>query len=144
MSRLLEFHAPHQTLRLIWMKPACFSDSKPPGKSMLPQKKTPAGLPPEPCTTEYRGKRLVAGSGNLDVHCIHAFFATLGFKRDRIALADFVNQTADVDEDFLPGGSVNNEPKAFGLIKELDSSCEHCTEEFKEWKRCIWPKPPQR
>lgn len=73
-------------------------------------------------------------SGDLDIHCIHAFFALFGFKSDSVPFADFVNQAADVDENFLPGGSVNNETKTFGLIEELDGSFKHYCKNFKNEK----------
>ena len=61
-------------------------------------------------------------SGDLDIDCVHAFFALFGFESDRIAFADLVDQTADVYENFLPGGVVHNKAKTFGFIEELDGS----------------------
>jgi hypothetical protein len=63
--------------------------------------------------------------GDLDIHCVHAFFATLGLKRDGVTFADFVNQAANVNEDFLAGGRVNDKAEAFGLVEELDGSFKH-------------------
>lgn len=63
--------------------------------------------------------------GDFDIHCIHSFFATLGAESDGIAFANVVDQSGDVDEDFLFRGVVNDEAKAFGFVEELDGSCVH-------------------
>ena len=39
--------------------------------------------------------------GDLDVYCVHAFFATLGVEGHLITLTDDIDQTADVYKDFF-------------------------------------------
>lgn len=63
--------------------------------------------------------------GQADIYCVHAFFATLGVKRDLVTFADAVNQAAYVNKNFLFGGGIDNEAKTFGLIKELYGSIVH-------------------
>ena len=72
--------------------------------------------------------------GDLDIYCVHSFFATLGIESDLIAFADVVDQTGDVYKNFLLGGIVNNEAKSFGFIEELYCSLIHC----KKLKMLIW------
>ena len=66
-----------------------------------------------------------AGLGDLYIHCIHSFFAAFGSERDLVAFPDIVDQTRDVNEDFLFGGVVYNKAKAFGFIEELYCSTVH-------------------
>lgn len=42
--------------------------------------------------------------GELDIDSVQTFFALFGFESDGIAFADFINQTADVDKNFLARG----------------------------------------
>ena len=72
--------------------------------------------------------------GDLDIYCIHSFFAALGVERDLVAFADVVDQPGDVYENFLLGGVVYNEAKSFGFIEKLDSSTIH----EKKLKMVIW------
>jgi hypothetical protein len=68
---------------------------------------------------------MILGSGALgyaDVDCIHAFFAALGIERDAVTLADVVDQTGDVNKDFLVRGGVNDEAKTSGFVEELNGS----------------------
>lgn len=62
---------------------------------------------------------------DLDIYCVHAFFAARGAVGDDISFADIVNQASDVHENFLFGGVVNDEAKTFGLIEELYCSSIH-------------------
>ena len=58
----------------------------------------------------------LAGKSHLsdfDIYCIHSFFATLCVEGDGITFADVVNQTANVNKDFLFRGVVNDEAKSF-------------------------------
>ena len=63
--------------------------------------------------------------GDFDIHCIHSFFATLGIESNRVAFADVVHQTGDVDKNFFFGRAVNNKPKSLGLIEEFYDSTVH-------------------
>ena len=62
---------------------------------------------------------------NLDIYCVHAFFTARGVIVYDVALADVVDQTSYVHEDFLFRGVVNDEAKTFGLIEELYCSSIH-------------------
>ena len=63
--------------------------------------------------------------GDLDVNCIHSFFAALGIERDFVAFTDVVDQTCDVNKNFLVGGAVDNKAKSLGFIEELNGSTVH-------------------
>ena len=63
--------------------------------------------------------------GDFDIYCIHSFFAALRAEGDVIAFANVVDQTGDVDEDFLLGGAVGDKAEAFGFIEELYCSVVH-------------------
>lgn len=62
---------------------------------------------------------------DLHIHCIHSFFATCSFERDFVALTDVIDQTGDVDKNFLFRGVVYNKAKTFGFIEELYCSIVH-------------------
>ncbi len=72
--------------------------------------------------------------GNLDVYCVHTFFATLGVKGDLVTLTDDVYQTADVYKDFFFRRVVDNKAKAFGFVEEFYSSTVH----YKKLKIVMW------
>jgi len=55
----------------------------------------------------------------------HSFFAFFGLKSDFIAIADFINEARDVDENFLIGAFLYDEAVAFGFVVELDDSFVH-------------------
>jgi len=63
--------------------------------------------------------------GDFDIYCVHSFFAALGIEGDVVAFANVVNQTGDVDKNFLFRGVVSDEAKSFGFIKELYCSVVH-------------------
>lgn len=63
--------------------------------------------------------------GNLDVYCIHAFFATLSVEGNLVAFTDDVHQTTDVYKDFFLRRVVYNKAKAFGFVEEFYSSTIH-------------------
>ncbi len=63
--------------------------------------------------------------GDLDVYCVHAFFATLGVKGNLVTLADDVYQTTDVHKDFFFRRVVDNKAKAFGFVEEFYGSTIH-------------------
>ena len=86
-------------------------------------KKNPDGCPSKflPCIIKNIQLRL----GQLDIHCVHAFFSTLGFESDGVAFTDFVDQAADVNKNFLPGGGINDEAEAFCFVEELKRSFVH-------------------
>lgn len=69
----------------------------------------------------------------LYIDCIQTFFAHFGLEGNGIAFANFVDKAGNVNEYLLAGGRVNNESKAFGFVKELDSSCLH-TEKIEKMK----------
>jgi hypothetical protein len=62
---------------------------------------------------------------DFDIYCIHSFFATLCVERHDVAFANVVDQTANVNKDFLFRGVVNYEAKSFGFIEELYGSSVH-------------------
>ena len=72
--------------------------------------------------------------GDLDIYCIHSFFATLRVEGDLVPFADVVNQTGDVYKNLLLGGIVNNETKSLGFVEEFYCSSVHC----KKLKMLIW------
>ncbi len=51
--------------------------------------------------------------GDFDIYCVHSFFATLGVECDLVTFADVVDQTANVNKNFLFRGVVNYEAKSF-------------------------------
>jgi len=63
--------------------------------------------------------------GNLDVYCVHAFFATLGVEGNLVAFTDDVHQTTDVYKDFFFRRVVHNKAKAFGFVEEFYGSTIH-------------------
>ena len=63
--------------------------------------------------------------GNLDIYCVHTFFATLGVKSDLVTFADNIHETTDVYKDFFFRRVVDNKAKAFGLIEEFYGSTIH-------------------
>jgi len=62
-------------------------------------KKTPNGCPPE-FFESYR-RMPDRFLGELYIDCVQAFFAFFCLESDGVALPDFVNQSADVNEKFL-------------------------------------------
>ncbi len=72
--------------------------------------------------------------GDLDIYCVHSFFATFRVEGNLITFADVVDQTGDVYKNFLLGGVVYNEAKSFGFIEELYCSIIHC----KKLKMLMW------
>lgn len=68
---------------------------------------------------------------DLDIYCVHASFAALCVERDFIAFANIVDQTSDVNKNFLVGGAVYDKSKTFGLIEELYGSIVHCKKTLK-------------
>ena len=72
--------------------------------------------------------------GDLDVYCVHTFFATFSVESHLVALTDDVHQTADVYKDFFFRRVVDNKTKAFGLVEEFYSSTIH----YKKLKIVMW------
>ena len=64
-----------------------------------------------------------------DIDCIHAFFAPGRFISNGVTLADLVDQAADVDKNFFPGGSINDKAKAFGGVEKFNCTGTHCKKE---------------
>ena len=64
-------------------------------------------------------------SGHFHLYRSHTFFAPFGFKRDRIAIADFIYQTGYMDENFLAGAILNDETITFGLVVKFNGSLVH-------------------
>lgn len=63
---------------------------------------------------------------NLYVHGVQAFTAVLYLERYAVVLADLVNQTTHVNEDFFTAFVWLNETKTFSFIKELYCTFLHC------------------
>ena len=72
----------------------------------------------------------------LNIDRIQAFFAFFCFESDNVSFANFVNQSADMNENFFVGGWVDNKTKAFGFIEELDSSFLHTKKIVKMKSNC--------
>ena len=86
-------------------------------------KKTSDGCPPE--VQKFYESNVLNRLRNLDINCIHSFFATLSIESDVVAFADVVNQPRDMNKNFLVRGAVNNKAKSFGFVEELYGSTVH-------------------
>jgi len=86
-------------------------------------KKTSDGCPPE--VQKFYESNISNRLRNLDINCIHSFFARFGIESDVVAFADVVNQARDVHKNFLVRGVVNNKAKSFGFVEELYGSTVH-------------------
>lgn len=64
-------------------------------------------------------------SGNFDIYGVHSFLATFGGVRDHVAFPNVVDQARYVYENFLFGGVVNDESKAFGVVEKFNCSSIH-------------------
>lgn len=84
------------------------------------------------------------GLSALNVNCIHTFFAAGRFEGNYVTFTDFVHEAANVHENFLPGGAVDDEAKTFGFVEELYGSFVHCKKFKKEKIDAIGHKPRQR
>ena len=79
---------------------------------------------------------------------VQAFFALLSLKGNWVTFAYFVNQTADVNENFFARVWIDYETETFGFVEELDSSRLHtkkiekmksnCSEERHKGKQIYW------
>lgn len=95
-------------------------------------KKTPDGCPPE--VQKFYESKVLDRLRDFDVNCIHSFFAALGIERDFVAFTDVVDQTCDMNKNFLVRGVVNNKAKSLGFIEELNGSTVH----LKKLKIVMW------
>jgi hypothetical protein len=73
----------------------------------------------------YESNIVVRLRCDFDINCIHSFFAALGIERDFVAFTDVVNQTRDMNKNFLVRGAVNNKAKSLGFVEELYGSTVH-------------------
>jgi hypothetical protein len=62
---------------------------------------------------------------HLHLYSSHTFFASFGFKRDRVAIPDPVYQAGHVYENFLAGALFNDETITFGLVVKFNGSLVH-------------------
>lgn len=102
------------------------------GNAKIRNKKTPDGCPPE--VQKFYESKVLDRLRDFDVNCIHSFFAALGIERDFVAFTDVVDQTCDMNKNFLVRGVVNNKAKSLGFIEELNGSTVH----LKKLKIVMW------